>query len=126
MLTRVIERLQTSQTIGGDSVVAFGASHLASSPYVCLKPEIHPLGRGLRVIAHYDLGNTTTESNANRKALELYIFNELPDLLSNWSYTDAYGNYVIVKDAKEYTDIVADNDDSTISMERLFYIPLIL
>jgi hypothetical protein len=123
MLTKIIERLQTGSI---SSVIPFGVSQLPSSPYACLKPETYPIGRGFRIIAHYDLGNTVEENNENRKALELYIFNELPDLLSNWSYTDEYGNYVTVKDAKEYTDIVAGNDDSTISMERLFYIPLIL
>lgn len=114
MLTRIIERLQTGSIT---NVVAFG-SPLPSSPYVCVKPETNPIGRQFRIIGHYDLGNNS--------ALDLYIFNELPELLSNWSYTDEYGNYVTVKDAKEYTDIVADNDDSTISMERVFYIPLIL
>jgi hypothetical protein len=114
MLTEIVTRLQTGSI---SNVVMFG-SPLPSSPYVCVKPEVNDIGRQLRIIVHYDLGNND--------ALDLYIFNELPDLLSNWSYTDEYGNYVTVKDSKEYTDIVADNDDSTISMERLFYIPLIL
>lgn len=114
MLTKIIERLQTGSI---SNVVKFG-EQLPSSPYVCVKPEVNPIGRQFRIIVHFDLGNDDL--------LDLYIFNELPELLSNWSYTDQYGNYVTVKDAKEYTDIVADNDDSTISMERVFYIPLIL
>lgn len=114
MLTKIIERLQTGSI---SNVVKFG-EQLPSSPYVCVKPEVNPIGRQFRIIVHFDLGNNDL--------LDLYIFNELPELLSNWSYTDQYGNYVTVKDAKEYTDIVADNDDSTISMERVFYIPLIL
>lgn len=117
MLTKIIERLQTGSI---SNVVKFGQSNdpMPSSPYVCVKPEVNPIGRQFRIIVHFDLGNNDL--------LDLYIFNELPELLSNWSYTDQYGNYVTVKDAKEYTDIVADNDDSTISMERVFYIPLIL
>jgi hypothetical protein len=116
LLTKIIERLQTGSI---STVFKFGdANNGGGSEYVCLKTEVNPIGRGIRVIAHRNIGES--------KQLELYIFNELPDLLSNWSYTDEYGNYVTVKDAKEYTDIVADNDDSTISMERLFYIPLIL
>lgn len=114
MLTKIIERLQTGSI---SNVVKFG-EQLPYSPYVCVKPEVNPIGRQFRIIVHFDLGNDDL--------LDLYIFNELPELLSNWSYTDQYGNYVTVKDAKEYTDIVADNDDSTISMERVFYIPLIL
>jgi hypothetical protein len=121
LLTKIIERLQTGSIT---NVFAFGFFQNVSSPYVCLKPEIYPSGRGLRVITHYDLGNTVEENNANRCALENYIFNELSMLLKDYEYTDANGNYVEVKDAGEYTDIVADNDDSTISMERLFYLPL--
>lgn len=115
MLTNIKDRLRNDGSI--PNVVLFGEP-LPSSPYVCLKPETHPCGRQIRVIAHMDLGKN--------KDLELYIFDELPALLSNWSYIDEYGNYVTIKDAKEYTDIITDNDDSTISMERLFYIPLIL
>ena len=116
MLTKIMERLREG-SIG--NVFRFGdVDTPTSSPYVCVKPEVNPIGRTFRIIAHYDKGNGA--------ALDLYIFNEVVDLLSNYSYTDEYGNYVTVKDAKEYTDIITDNDDSTISMERLFYIPLIL
>jgi len=116
MLTKIMERLREG-SIG--SVIRDGdVDAPPTAPYVCLKTETNPIGRTIRVIAHYAKGFS--------KDLELYIFNEVVDLLSNWSYTDEYGNYVTVKDAKEYTDIITDNDDSTISMERLFYIPLIL
>lgn len=116
MLTKIMERLRTG-SIG--NVFRFGdVDTPTGSPYVIVKPETNPIGRTFRIIAHFDKGFG--------RDLDLYIFNELPDLLSNYSYTDEYGNYVTVKDAKEYTDIITDNDDSTISMERLFYIPLIL
>ena len=123
MLTKIIERLQTGSV---SNVVKFGQSNdpMPSAPYVVVKTETNPIGRQFRIIAHFNLGET--DGVSNNTLLDLYIFNELPELLSNWSYTDQYGNYVTVKDAKEYTDIVADNDDSTISMERVFYIPLIL
>ena len=115
MLTAIVERLKSGSVT---NVVAFGDKELPSAPYICVKSEAHPIGRQFRVIAHFPLGEN--------HALDVYIFDTLPDLLSNWSYTDEYGNYVTVKDAKEYTDVEADNDDDTISMERLFYIPLIL
>jgi len=116
MLKEVVARLQTGSI---PDVVRFGESTAGfSGAYVCVKMETYTIGRALRVIVHKKPGEND--------ALDLYIFNELPDLLSNWSYTDEYGNYVTIKDAKEYTDIVVDNDDSTISMERLFYTPLIL
>ena len=116
MLTKVMERLREGSI---QNVFRFGdVDSPTTSPYVCVKSEVNPIGRTFRIIAHFDKGFAS--------ALDLYIFNELPDLLTNYSYTDEYGNYVTVKDAKEYTDVVTDNDDSTISMERLFYIPLIL
>ena len=116
MFEKIIERLQTGSI---PNVFKFGdASNGGGGQYVCVKSEVNPIGRGIRVIVHGNIGDSSI--------LELYIFNELPDLLSNWSYTDEYGNYVTVKDAKEYTDIITENDDSTIAMERLFYIPLIL
>jgi len=112
MLTKIIERLQTGSI---SNVVQFGAQ-LPSSPYVCVKPEVGVVGRDLRIIVHYDQGNNS--------ALENYIFNELSTLLKDFEYTDANGNDVMVKDAGSYTDIAATNDDLTISMERLFYLPL--
>lgn len=116
MLTKIMERLREG-SIG--NVLRFGdVDAPPTSPYVIVKPETIPIGRVFRIIPHVDKGRGSE--------LDLYIFNELPDLLSNWSYIDEYGNYVTVKDAKEYTDIITDNDDSTISMERLFYIPLVL
>ena len=112
MLTKIIERLKTGSI---SNIVEFG-SKLPTSPYVCVKAELYPVGRGVRVIAHCDRGSNS--------ALDDYVFNELSVLLSDYEYEDANGNTVTVKDAGEYTDIAVNNDDSTISMERLFYLPL--
>ena len=104
MLDEIIARLQDGSI---SNVVGLGDGNgLPSPPYVCVVTEIYPVGRGIRVIVH--------DIQGNRKTIELYIFNELPDLLSNFSFTDEYGNYVTVKDAQEWTDIIPGNDDSTL------------
>ena len=112
MIDAIVARLNTG-TIS--SVVRFGVSTLPSPPYVCVKPEIHPGGRGVRVIAHTGID----EANI----LDDYIFNEVSTLLKDYEFTDSNGNSLVVKDADEYTEVMADNDDNTISMERLFYVP---
>ncbi len=111
MTEAIVKRIKTGKI---KAVVPFGSTP-TSSPYVVVKTEAGNGVRNIRVIAHYDQGY--------RKDLELYIFNDLSNLLRNWKGTDSYGNTFIVKDAGEYTDVIVTNDDSTISMERVFYVP---
>lgn len=114
MIDAIVARLQTSATI--PNAVKFGPWEAPPSPpYVCVKPEIHPAGRGIRIIAH-----TTAEESS---ILDDYIFNEVSEILKDYEFTDTNGNNLVVKDAEEYTEVMADNDDNTISMERLFYVP---
>ena len=112
MINEIVIRLQTG-SIG--SVVKFGTRELPAPPYICVKMEKHPVGRGIRIIAH-DIPD-------NQNILEDYIFRESSEILKNYKFTDAASNYYVIKDADEYTEVVADNDDGTISMERLFFVP---
>ena len=112
MITRFVERLKTGTV---KNVVPFGVSTMPSPPYVVVKPESAQNGRNFRIIPHFGVGQNIL--------LENYVFNELSTLLKNFVTTDRNGNNVKIKDAEEYTDIVCENDDSTISMERVFYIP---
>jgi len=112
MIDEIITRLQTG-SVG--NVVRFGTRDLPSPPYICVKTEKHPVGRGIRIIGHAAVDQ--------QSMLEDYIFNESSVLLKDYKFTDALGNYCVVRDADDYTDVVADNDDDTISMERLFYVP---
>ena len=99
-------------------VVVFGSEMPKSAPYVVIKPEALPFGTGLRIIVHYPRNYQTQ--------LRSYIFDEVSDLLNGFVYTDESGTSNEVLDGEEYGDIVAVNDDNTISMERLFYVPSML
>lgn len=112
MKRSVIARLQTG-SIG--NVVAFDESLIPSPPYVVVKIESADGQRRIRLIAHDNVGNSDT--------LEDYILNECSTLLKNWVGTDSKGNTFKVKDAEEYTDVIPENDDNTIAMERVFYVP---
>jgi hypothetical protein len=111
MVAEVVSRLKTG-TI--KSVVPFGSA-LPSAPYVVVKTKAGMGRRDLRIIAHAKQGSSQT--------LEDYVFEELSDLLRGFSSTDRHGNPFKVLDAEEWTDVEAVSDDSTISMERVFYVP---
>ena len=113
MLPKIVAQLKTGII---KNVVPFSAA-LPSSPYVVVKPEYLPYGRGFRVIAHADKGSNI--------ALENYIMDEVITLLHNFTAKDRFGNNFTVKDTGEWTDVAAVSDDSTISMERLFYAPML-
>ena len=112
MTTRIVERLKTGSV---KNVVPFGIATMPAAPYVVVKPESGVGERSFLIIAHFKAGQNIL--------LEDYIFNEVSELLKNFVTTDRHGNNVRIKDADKYTDIVVENDDSTISMERIFYVP---
>jgi hypothetical protein len=111
MLAKIVAALKNGSI---KNVVPFGYP-LPSSPYVVVKLEYNPIGRMIRVIAHMSQGD--------QLELEDYIFKESSDLLSGFESTDRYGNTFHIYDYGEWSEVVANNDDSTISMERIFYVP---
>lgn len=111
MTSAIVARLKTG-TI--KNVVPFGSKPTAV-PYIVVKCESGTGVRTVRVTVHHNQGY--------QKDVEKYVFNNLSALLRNWTGTDSSGNSFRLKDADEYTDIIAINDDSTISMERVFYAP---
>lgn len=58
--------------------------------------------------------------------LEDYAFNTVPGLLDDFDADDRFGNYNAVLPTSDYGDIVTNNDDGTISMERRFLVPQVL
>jgi len=109
----VVERLQTGDVT---NVVQYGTERLPRPPYVVVRPERDPFrGRALRIIAHY--------LPDQQRFLEDYVFNKLPDLLSGYEGDTDEGVHFKVEATDEYTDIIAGNDDGTISMERVFLLP---
>jgi hypothetical protein len=115
MLAEVVTKLKTGSI---KNVVVFGSSVPSSVPYVVVKPESLPQGRGVRIIVHMTMNYQID--------LEEYVFNEVSLLLKNLKCVDSYGNVNYIRDVEEYTDIVVSNDDNTISMDRLFVAPSLL
>lgn len=111
MLPKIVARLKTG-TI--KNVVPFG-SKLLSAPYVVVKPEIGIGGRIFRIICHRIPGE--------QMQIEDYIFDELSDLLTNFKSKDRYENTFKILATEDWSDITTENDDGTISMERLFFVP---
>jgi hypothetical protein len=93
---------------------------MPNAPYVVVKPEKDPLGRGriFRVIPHFPPGSQID--------LEAYTFEELSTLLDDYQTDSRNGNTNDVLSEQEWTDYVSNNDDGTISMERVFLVPMML
>ena len=114
MITKIVAQLKTGSI---KNVVAFGAPSLPAPPYVVVKPERDGIGRGraYRIIAHFMPGQNIF--------LEDYVFNELSNLLDNFTARSRHNNYNRLLTEQDYTDIITSNDDKTISMERVFLLP---
>jgi hypothetical protein len=88
---------------------------LPPPPYVVVKPEsgMIPGTRQYRIIAHTEQGRLDE--------LENYIFTELPELLLNARLEDEEGRAYKLHGG-DWSD-VRPEQDGTICMERVFYIP---
>jgi hypothetical protein len=120
MIVKVVEKLKTG-TI--KNVVPFGAPRPSSAPYVVVKEEKADGNRTrFRVIPHM------AQTVANVLALDSYTKSELSTLLGDFEADDRFGNYFKLEESDEieWTGVGAVSDDSTISMERCFYAPLLL
>ncbi len=114
MMEAIIAKLKTGSI---SAVVSFGTDKLPQSPYVVVKTERDPLcnGRIYRVIAH---------ARPNQGAfLEEYIFNEVLGLLDRALLTNRFGDQFLVYASGDWSDIIIENDDGTIAMERTFLVP---
>lgn len=114
MFTKIVARLKTGSI---PNVVPFGTSTLPAPPYVVVKPERDTLGRGraFRVIPHV--------GPDHQVFLEQYLFEELSTLLDGYKADSRLGNYNQVLSEDDWTDLIGNNDDGTISMERVFLTP---
>ena len=113
MITKIVEKLKTGTV---KNVIPFGWS-LPAAPYVVVKMERDSLGRGIayRIIAHFKPGQNIF--------LEDYVMNELMTLLDGYAAITRHGTYQELESTGEWGALVTDNDDSTISMERVFLVP---
>ena len=122
MIQEIVDRLKTGSIT---KVIKFGNT-LPTPPYVVVKPETYNGNRGVRVIAHYTKGTDEYKiNNVIGTPMDDYILTECVNLLSEWEFTDHNGIKNIVKDAHEITDISAVSDDDTVSMEHMFYVPVL-
>jgi len=114
MISKIVAKLKTGSI---KKVFPFGMlDNYPDPPYVVVRPEAVPnVGRRYRIIAHF--------LPCHIIDLEDYTFNEVSVLLEDFEATDRHGNNVKLLDEESYTDIIADNDDKTISMERSYYTP---
>lgn len=114
MITKIVAKLKTGRI---EAVVPFGTSPLPDPPYVVVKPERDPVGRGriFRIIAHFLPGQIID--------LEDYIFSDVSVLLDDFQALSRHNNRNILLTENDYTDIINNNDDGTISMERIFLMP---
>jgi len=114
MITRIIEKLKTGKI---KNVVPYGTHPLPAAPYVVVRAEADGLGRGkiYRIFAHFLPGQICD--------LEDYIFNDLTLLLRNFEALSRHGNRNKLWTEQDYSDIITNNDDGTISMERRYLMP---
>jgi hypothetical protein len=110
MSTDIITQLKTGSI---KRVVLFGDSPAyPAPPYVVLKYERDPvIGRRLRIIGHANQGQ--------QDMLDNYMFGELTELLKLKTL-----NRRRIIDTNDWTDTITGNDDNTISMERIFALPM--
>jgi hypothetical protein len=88
-----------------------------SPPYVVIKPEADTLNSRLvfRFIAHAAMGQ--------QDLLDVYIRKELREILSD--VTTEKGK-IRFYSTDEWFGVQAKSDDNTISMERTFFVPIII
>ena len=98
---------------------AFGDEKLPRVPYVIVKQEQDLAGRGkaYRIVAHFSKGQQTD--------LEDYIRGTVGASLDNFTATDRHGNkQKLYSDSDDVpSDLRISNDDGTISMERVYWMP---
>ena len=98
---------------------AFGDAKLPRVPYVIVKQEQDLGGRGkaYRIIAHFQKGQQTD--------LEDYIRGTVGSILNSFSSLDRHGNLnKLYFDSEDVpSDLRISNDDGTISMERVYWMP---
>jgi hypothetical protein len=114
MIDAIVTQLKTGAI---KNVSAYPANTLLSPPYIVVKEEPQA-GRGrtqYRVIVHMAAGQGNFLRRSVRK--DVYL------LLANKRLTSAFfGCTNLVYSADQIDGAVVENDDKTISSERLFYV----
>ena len=117
MWSEIVKKLNTSEP--RVKAVRFGDGHLPKPPYCVVKQERDTGGRGtaFRIIAHYKPGQQIY--------LQDYIRDTVGTALNGFTATNRHGNInKLYQDSEAIpVEISVVNDDGTISMERLYWMP---
>jgi len=115
MIIGIVTKLKTG-TI--KRVIPYGCK-LPSPPYIVVKEENDILNRGTayRVIVHFPKDDPV--------GCKRYCRKDVSDLLSNFEFTDSEGvtNGLEFDQFNGVSELTVDNDNGTISSERVFYKP---
>lgn len=114
MIDKIVAQLKTGTIT---NVIPYGSPVGNNTPYIVVRPERDPLNNGTtyRIIVHMTPGQQIF--------LEDYVRKDVSDLLDNFGSATRHGNYNKLETLDDYNDIIIDNDDGTISMERSFLLP---
>lgn len=111
MIDKIVEAINNDMMI---PAIMFGAGLPGSTRYVCVKGEKLPNGRGIRFIVHNTVDNQIEIEDDLRYIIEF---------VKNKGFTSRNGNYNMIGEMIDYTDVGPVSDDNTISMEALFLMP---
>jgi len=110
VIDKIIAQLKTGVI---KDVIPFGSSATPASPYIVVKQDANPPnGVTYRIFVHME--------KDQQIFLEDYIRNDLSILLNGFSSETRYGNYNEIETEQDFSSIIINNDDGTISMERSF------
>jgi hypothetical protein len=119
MIQKIIERIESYSTSVGQPVTAveFGGDSLPEAPYVVVKQGADAGGAGssFLIITHFLPGQ--------QSKLRSFVRTVIGQALDGFKATSSSGVYNELKSDFNALPgpIVATNDDSTISLERLYY-----
>ncbi len=116
MITKIVAQLKTGMV---KNVVAYGQTTvMPASPYIVVKEETDPLGRGdiYRIIVHAPMGAMVF--------LKQYMA-DVQRLLDGFAAETYLGNYQRIYPDGPVSGTIMGNDDGTIAKERTYLCPTI-
>jgi len=122
-MNKVIAQIVAYNATVGQSnvqVIEYGSPTPLAPPYVVVNEEPNIVGTGIRINAHFAPGQQTI--------LKAYMRTTIGNALNDFKAVDSNGNHNrLQSDFKTVLGrIVTNNDDGTISLDRLYYMGDIL
>ncbi|NIU83400.1 MAG: hypothetical protein GWN64_07955 [Candidatus Thorarchaeota archaeon] len=114
MITAIITQLKTGSV--SNVVAKFDGKVNLVPPYVVVWEDIRSGRLSGVYVAYHNVPGTSD-------LVDDYMTEEVLTLLDKVILTDASGNKFRLEDTNEVSQLVEDNDDHTISKDRLFLLP---